>query len=77
MSRQIAVRLPDDLVEFLDEQVRRGDSPSRATIVAHALERERRRTIAANDAAVLAANGDDSDMDGLALHAASLPIDLA
>ena len=47
MSKQIAVRLADDLVDFVDALVDSGAGRSRAAVVAKALERERRRTIAA------------------------------
>jgi Arc/MetJ-type ribon-helix-helix transcriptional regulator len=73
MSRQIAVRLPDELVEFVDEVVDSGADPSRAAVVARALERERRRVIAARDAAILARTGPDPELAGLAEYAAGLP----
>ena len=76
MSKQIAVRLPDDIVEFLDAQVTEGKAKSRAVIVGRALERERRREAAARDAAILASSGDDPDMNRLAEHVAGSPIDL-
>jgi hypothetical protein len=41
-SPQIAVRLPDDLVEFLDELIASGTEASRASIVTRALIREKR-----------------------------------
>ncbi|HET8587961.1 MAG TPA: YlcI/YnfO family protein, partial [Candidatus Limnocylindria bacterium] len=57
MSKQIAVRLADDLVEFVDDVVGSGKERSRAAVVARALERERRRMVAARDAEILAATG--------------------
>lgn len=75
VSTQIAVRLPDDLVEFVDELVRHGDAPSRAAVVARALRRERRQAAAARDAAILARTEPDADLDRLAEHAAALPMD--
>jgi len=75
MSKQIAVRLADDLVEFVDEIVGAGREPSRAAVVARALERERRRVIAAHDAEILAATGPDPELAGLAQHAAGVPAD--
>lgn len=69
MSRQIAVRLADDLVEFVDGIVGRGEQPSRAAVVARALERERRRMVAARDAEILATSGPDPELAGLAEHA--------
>jgi Arc/MetJ-type ribon-helix-helix transcriptional regulator len=75
MSKQIAVRLSDDLVEFVDEIVGTGGEPSRAAVVSRALERERRRVIAARDAEILAETGPDPELTGLAEHAAGVPID--
>lgn len=75
MSKQIAVRLPDDIVEFIDRLVDRGQASSRAAVVARALERERRREIAARDAAILAQAGRDPDLDSLAEYAARIPMD--
>jgi Arc/MetJ-type ribon-helix-helix transcriptional regulator len=76
MSKQIAVRLPDELVAFLDELVDAGSGRSRAAIVARALERERRRTVAARDAEILAESGPDPELARLAEHAAHLPFEL-
>jgi Arc/MetJ-type ribon-helix-helix transcriptional regulator len=77
MSKQIAVRLPDELVEFVDVLVESGGGRSRATVVARALERERRRMIAARDAEILSGHGPDLELAGLAEHAAGLasPLD--
>lgn len=73
MSKQIAVRLPDDVVDFIDQAVRDHAAPSRAAFVQTALERERRRLIAARDAALLAQQSNDpDDFDGLAAYAAGL-----
>jgi Arc/MetJ-type ribon-helix-helix transcriptional regulator len=77
MSKQIAVRLPDALVEFVDEIVDAGDGRSRAAVVTRALERERRRVLAARDAEILARTGPDPELAGLAEHAAAVPSDLA
>ncbi len=75
MSKQIAVRLADDLVKFVDEIVSSGEQRSRAAVVARALERERRRMLAARDAEILAASGPDPELVGLAEHAAGIPVD--
>ncbi len=77
MSKQIAVRLADELVEFVDELVQSGTERSRAAVVTRALERERRRVIAARDAEILARTGEDPDLAGLAEHAVKLPSELA
>lgn len=76
MSKQIAVRLPDDLVDFVDEMVGSGAERSRAAVVIRALERERRRAVAARDAEILANSGPDPELAGLADYAAGLPSDL-
>ena len=75
MSTQIAVRLPDDLVAFVDELVRHGDATSRAAVVSRALERERRRRVAERDAVILAGVGTDTDLDMLAEYAAATSMD--
>jgi Arc/MetJ-type ribon-helix-helix transcriptional regulator len=72
MARQIVVRLPDHLVRFVEEIVASGGEPSRAAVVRKALERERRRTIAARDVAALGASGPDPDLAGLADFAAGV-----
>jgi len=76
MSKQIAVRLPQDIVDFVDELVRDGKADSRASVVRRALERERRRSIAARDAKILAGAGADADLNSLAEHVAKAPLDL-
>lgn len=84
MTTQIAVRLPDDMVRFLDQLVARGQAPSRASVVERALAREFRRVIAARDAAILAEAAeaadavaqDEGDLDSLADYAARNPLDL-
>ena len=76
MSKQIAVRLPDDIVTFVDALVREGKAGSRAIVVRRALERERRRAVALEDAAILARSGADAEMDTLARHVAGAPLHL-
>lgn len=76
MARQLTVRLPEDLVAFIDARVERGSASSRAAVVAAAIERERRREIAERDAAILAGISDDVDEYGaLAVFAARIPLD--
>lgn len=65
MSTQIAVRLPDDMVAFLDQSVADGRAPSRAALVASAVEREMRRLVAEQDARILRAQGTADDLDDL------------
>jgi Arc/MetJ-type ribon-helix-helix transcriptional regulator len=76
MSKQIAVRLPEELVDFVDQQVGAGVQPSRAAVVTRALARERRRAVAEGDAEILAHTGQDPELAGLAEHAVRLPSEL-
>jgi Arc/MetJ-type ribon-helix-helix transcriptional regulator len=75
MSKQIAVRLPDDLVQYVDDVVHSGQGRSRAAVVVQALERERRRAMAARDAEILSRTGPDPELAGLAEYVAGLSSD--
>lgn len=68
MSTQIAVRLPDEIVAFLDSEVREHRATSRASLVLRALERERRRQAAARDAEILAHTTADDELIPLVNH---------
>ena len=71
MSQQVTLRLPEELVAFIDAQVHDGRASSRAAVVAAAVERERRRDLAERDAVILAAaQGDGDGFDDLARYAA-------
>jgi Arc/MetJ-type ribon-helix-helix transcriptional regulator len=76
MTVQIAVRLPDDIVAFVDEQVSSGVASSRAAVVTRALERERRREAAERDAEIYAARSGPHDLDSLSTWAAGQPLDV-
>ncbi|WP_167148871.1 hypothetical protein [Actinomyces sp. ZJ308] len=65
MSVQIAVRLPDDMVSFLDEAVAHGLAPSRTALVTQALEREMRRQAALRDTEILEQQGASDELDDL------------
>lgn len=65
MSTQIAVRLPDEMVAFLDQAVAQGKAASRAQLVGAALEREMRRQAAEADAVILRQQGAADDLDPL------------
>lgn len=71
MTTQIAVRLPDHLVRFVDEVITSGQAASRAAVVTTALERECRRALAERDAQILARDGGYPDLDALASHVAA------
>jgi Arc/MetJ-type ribon-helix-helix transcriptional regulator len=64
MTTQIAIRLPDELVEFVDTMVRRGVATSRAALIARLLDRERRRERALQDLEIIRRTP-DPEMDAL------------
>jgi Arc/MetJ-type ribon-helix-helix transcriptional regulator len=68
MTTQIAVRLPDDLVTYVDQLVRDG-AGSRATVLTRALTMLRQHLTAERDARVLEELGDYDDFDGLTAFA--------
>lgn len=53
------------MVEFLDRAVADGTAPSRAALVASAVEREMRRLLAQHDAQTLRRDGPADDLDDL------------
>ena len=78
MSRQITIRLDDDLVDFIDQQVATHAEgvTSRAAVVTRAMQREWRRARAVRDAAILAAGGTSDDLDELAAYAGRTSLDI-
>ena len=68
MTTQIAVRLPDDLVAYVDQLVRDG-AGSRATVLTRALAMYRQHMAAEHDARILEEQGDYDDFDGLTAFA--------
>ncbi len=76
MSTQIAVRLPDELVAYVDRAVAEGRVRSRAELVARLIERDARRQRAEEDLSVLAGKGLVRDPEALAIAraTASTPI---
>ncbi len=69
MTTQIAVRLPDELVTYVDGLVREG-AGSRAAVVARALSLYRQQLRGEQDARILEESGDYDDFNGLVGHAA-------
>ena len=57
MSIQIAVRLPDEQVAFLDREISQGHASSRAELVSKALRRMERERIASADLEIIIASG--------------------
>jgi Arc/MetJ-type ribon-helix-helix transcriptional regulator len=76
MTRQITVRLHEELVEFVDALVAEGVVESRAQAVALALTRERRRRTALHDAEILRGAATDPELDAVAAFAGAHPVDL-
>lgn len=76
MTRQIAVRLPDDLVDYIDGLVADGQAKSRAAVVTRALTREQRRAAAERDALIYAQGPPDDEFADMAEYARTLPLEL-
>ena len=76
MSKQIALRLPDDLVDFLDGLVATGAATSRADVVTRALLRERRRARAEQDVRILIEQGEDADLAAMVAWTSRQSLDL-
>ncbi|WP_182376281.1 hypothetical protein [Nocardioides sp. WS12] len=69
MSVQIAVRLPEELVAYVDALVTDG-AGSRAAVVARALGLYQQQLSAERDAQILESSGDYDDFDDLVSHVA-------
>lgn len=67
MSIQIAVRLPDEQVAFLDREISQGHASSRAELVSKALRWMQRERIASADLEVIIASGGNlySELEGM------------
>ena len=65
MAKQLAVRLPEIMVDFLGRAVSEGIAPSRAALVSTALEREMRRLARERNAQILRSLGTADDLDDL------------
>lgn len=76
MSKQLTVRLPEELVAYIDEQVKAGHAASRADLIASAVDRDRRRRIAERDVEILVGSSARDDLDELAAWAARTTLDL-
>jgi len=68
MTTQIAVRLPGDLVTYVDQLVREG-AGSRAAVLTRALTMFRQHLPAEHDARILGELRDYDDFDGLTAFA--------
>lgn len=68
MTTQIAVRLPDELVSYVDDLVKEG-AGSRAALVTRALNLYRQQLRGERDARILEESGDYDDFDDLVTSA--------
>jgi Arc/MetJ-type ribon-helix-helix transcriptional regulator len=73
MSTQIAVRLPDEMVQIVDGLVASGQVRSRASLVERALAHEIRRLETERDIAILRSGSISSDLQSLEAWAARAP----
>ena len=71
MTTQIAVRLPDELVAYVDQAVAAGRVRSRAELVARLIEQDARRQRAEEDLALLVQKGLAHDPEALAIARAT------
>ena len=77
MSVQIAIRLPDSLVETVDSLVASGAEKSRASVVERALLRELRRMRMVEEVQILAGTASESgDLVELTTFASRSPLEL-
>lgn len=76
MSTQIAVRLPSEVVEFIDSLVEQGVVKSRAAFITTAVARERRRRATEADIEILLRLGSDPDLDAIVAYQAAHPLEI-
>lgn len=76
MSHQIAIRIPDDLLAFVDDLVDRGSTSSRASFAREAMERERRRLLAEADIAILRTSAPNDDLDTITRAVSGTSLDV-
>jgi len=76
MSKQIAARLPDDIVDFMDDLIAKGDEASRGIIVLRALKRGRRRLGVLQEMEILNRTEPDEDMNAMVAYLAKRRIGL-
>jgi Arc/MetJ-type ribon-helix-helix transcriptional regulator len=76
VSTQIAVRLPDELVAYVDEAVAAGRVKSRAELVARLIERDARRQRSEEDLQRLTDRGalDDPELLDIVKSVADTPL---
>jgi len=68
MSKQIAIRLPDELVDFIDELVASGRFESRAAVITREVKRMQRRLVAEKDAEIYRTHGEDPELAAIVTY---------
>lgn len=76
MTTQIAVRLPDDLVEYIDGLIEGREVKSRAEFVARAIRREQRHRLALLDAEIYRRFGEDPELMAIVEYQSKHPLKL-
>ncbi len=76
ISKLIAIRLPEDLVAFIDTLVTEGEVSSRAAVVIRAPTHEQRRMRIAKDVEILSGSLNTDDFNELVAYSAGQSIDL-
>ncbi len=76
MSHQIAIRVPDDLLAFVDDLVQQGSITSRASFARAAMERERRRLLAEADIDILTMDPPNDDLNSITRAVSGTPLDI-
>jgi Arc/MetJ-type ribon-helix-helix transcriptional regulator len=80
MSIQVAVRLPEGIVAFIDEEIAAGNADSRAEVIYNALEREYRLRCTERDLVVMMERkrrGEHDEGDDIARWRSENPLDLS
>jgi Arc/MetJ-type ribon-helix-helix transcriptional regulator len=76
MTRQISVRIDDDLIAFADQLVKDKKIKSRNAIVNDALRREKRRVDGERDAEIYRKYGEDPELVAMVQYCAHRPLDI-
>ena len=77
-TKQITIRVDEDLVDFVDSLVNTGSRTSRADAINHALARERRHQTTLHDVEIIKSHDGEPypDLDGLAEWASVQPLNI-
>jgi len=76
-TTQITVRIPSELVSFLDDLVARGEADSRAAAVTRGLRRYEQHLGGLRDAEIYRTTGPDPELEAWARWSTEHPVDLS